>query len=128
MSSVKFRFLIAPRNRCGALTELCICRLPERTPLQQIVAVDQIRHRQPDSLYIEDETTFFHVYGDIFGCGIYNNLLSGPPDPCGINYYPPSRAEEILAALSTTTLPDSETLAAWLRRVRQYNGFYLLGL
>lgn len=39
---------------------------------------------------------FMREYGNIFDCGIYNNLKTGNVDIYGINYYEPRAIELII--------------------------------
>lgn len=110
--------------------EIQFCRMPQKTEITRLTAVDSIRHWLDDSLYVygDDDAAFFQAYAGIFDCGVYNNLETGPIDPYGINYYAPDLIDPILGKLQTRQPPEHETLAAWLTRAKQYNGFYILGV
>jgi len=117
------------RNYGGsAFIEIQFCKMPYRTELEKIVAVSSIKHGQNDSLYIDDEDTFYQEYRDIFDCGIYNNLKSGTVDIYGINYYAPCLIDSIVAKLQKNKPTDYITLIEWLNNAKKYNGFYILGL
>lgn len=118
------------RRRCGgsAFLEIQFCRLPAGTPLKELVAVDQIRDWQNDSLYVADENTFYREYGSVFDCGVYNNLECGPLELYGINYYAPALTDPIIERLRKDAPPDYEVLVTWLIQSKKYHGFYILGL
>lgn len=110
--------------------EMQFCRMPVPSKIEEIVAVDSITHWKDDSLYVsgDDINLFQKEYGDIFNCGIYNNLGSGTVDPFGINYYMPECTETICARILAAKPADYEKLMEWLRRAKKYNGFYILGV
>lgn len=108
--------------------EIQFCKLSKGVKTKKIVAVNSIENWQNDSLYISDENTFFREYGKIFDCGIYSNLKRGVVDIFGINYYSPSSVDSIIAKLNKEKPSDYITLAEWLARAKEYNGFYILGL
>ncbi len=110
--------------------EIQFCRMPPKTDLEIIIAVDSIHHWLNDSLYIsgDDDNTFMQAYDDIFDCGIYNNLETGAIDPCGINYYGPDLIDPIIAKLLDIKPADHEKLVEWLNTAKKYNGFYILGV
>ena len=112
----------------SAFIEIQFCRLPTGTVIKDIVAVKSINHWQNDSLYINDENTFYQEYSQVFNCGIYNNLKSGVVDIYGINYYAPSFIDSIIEKLCEEKPVDYESLVEWLNKAKQYNGFYILGL
>ena len=110
--------------------EIQFCKMPQKTEVEIIIAVDSINHWLDDSLYVsgDDHNTFFQEYGGIFDCGIYNNLETGPIDICGINYYGPDLIDAIIKKLLTIRPTDHERLVDWLNTAKKYNGFYILGL
>lgn len=110
--------------------EIQFCRMPPKTEIERMVAVDRIKHWCCDSLYIsgEDVSAFFKEYGCIFDCGIYNNLETGAIDPYGINYYRSDLIDAIIAKILKKRPADYEKLAAWLNTAKQYPGFYILGI
>ena len=65
---------------------------------------------------------------DIFSNGIYSNGKTGIVDLCGINYYSVKETDRILKSLQTEQLPEQEVLASWLKKAKEHNGFYILGL
>lgn len=92
------------------------------------MAFNSIEYWQNDSLYISDEDTFYQEYSNIFDCGIYNNLRSGAVGIFGVNYYPPSLVDSVIAKLNKEKPLDYITLVEWLTGAKEYNGFYILGL
>lgn len=112
----------------SAFIEIQFCKLPVGTTIKKLVAVDSINDWQNDSLYINDDNTFFQEYSNIFNCGIYNNLKSGTVDIYGINYYAPSLTDSIIEKLHKDTPTDYEVLIEWLIKSKEYNGFYILGI
>lgn len=112
----------------SAFMEMQFCKLPAGTKVKDIVAVEKIKNWQNDSLYIDDEQTFYLEYSRIFNCGIYNNLQSGAVDIYGINYYAPEFIEPIIEKLQKEKPLDHETLVVWLNNAKEYNGFYILGI
>ncbi|MBE6655007.1 MAG: hypothetical protein E7608_06070 [Ruminococcaceae bacterium] len=108
--------------------EMQFCALPHGTLEKDIVAVDNIKNWENDSLYINDDELFYKEYSRIFNGGIYNNGKRGTVDVFGINYYPPSLTEDIIKKISEEKPADFEVLLAWLNRARAYNGFYILGI
>lgn len=119
------------RNYGGSdFLEIQFCKMPQKTKLEIITAVDSIHHWRNDSLYVSgDETNeFLQEYGGIFHCGIYNNLETGTIDPCGINYYRSDLIGLIVAKLLDRKPTDYEKLVDWLNTAKKYTGFYILGL
>ena len=117
------------RNFGGsAFIEIQFCKMPYGTESKKLVAVNSINHWQNDSLYIDDENTFYQEYSNIFNCGIYSNLKSGTVDIFGINYYAPSLVDSIIAKLQKDKPSDYQRLIEWLNKAKEYNGFYVLGI
>lgn len=108
--------------------EIQFCRMPRKTEVERITAVDSIHHWLDDSLYVSGEDAFMQEYDGIFDCGIYNNLETGPIDPFGINYYRPDFIDAIIAKLLDKRPADYEKLVEWLNTAKKYNGFYILGV
>lgn len=110
--------------------EIQFCRMPQKTEVAVITAVDSINHRLDDSLYVsgDDDRAFIQEYGNIFDCGIYNNLETGTIDPYGINYYGADSIDMIIAKLLEIKPTDYEKLVEWLNTAKKYNGFYILGV
>lgn len=110
--------------------EIQFCRLPKRTKLEIIVAIDSISHWLDDSLYVsgDDANLFLEEYSDIFNGGIYNNLETGAIDLYGINYYRPDLIGTIIVKLREARPADHEKLVRWLNEAKKYNGFYILGV
>lgn len=112
----------------SAFIEVQFCKMPYKTKTKKIVAVNSIKNWQNDSLYINDENTFYQEYSNIFTCGIYNNLKSGIVDIFGINYYEPSLVDSIITKLHKNKPIDYMILVEWLTKAKEYNGFYILGI
>lgn len=110
--------------------EMQFCKMPQKTEVESIIAVDSIDHWLDDSLYIsgDDHNAFFSEYDSIFDCGVYNNLETGPIDPCGINYYGPDFIDTILEKILEARPTDHKRLVEWLNTAKKYNGFYILGV
>lgn len=110
--------------------EIQFCRLPKKTEVEIIVAVDSISHWLDDSLYVsgDDANAFIEEYDCIFDGGIYNNLETGTIDPYGINYYGSDLICTIIAKLLEIRPTDYEKLVEWLNTAKKYNGFYILGV
>lgn len=116
------------RKACGSCyLEIQYCRLPAATPIEEVVSVRRVSHRQDDSLYIQDASGFLEAYGSIFDGGTYANLKTGKVDLWGINYYTPEKMECIIRRIRLEKPVDHETVLAWLEQASVYNGFYLLG-
>ena len=112
----------------SAFLELQFCVLPSGTAPEELVSIDHITHWKNDSLYIQDENTFYREYGRIFRCGLYNNLKHGPVDLYGINYYAPCSITPILEAIRQNQPAGHELVSKWLNQAKAYNGFYILGI
>lgn len=110
--------------------EIQFCRLPQRTEVEIITAVDSVNHWLDDSLYVsgDEHSAFYQEYVNIFGCGIYNSLQSGTMDLCGINYYGSDLIDAIIEKLLKIRPTDYERLVDWLNTAKKYNGFYILGV
>jgi len=120
----------AERREYGgsAFVELQFCRLPLGTDIKTIVAVDSIKNWQDDSLYVNNENLFYEEYSQIFNCGTYNNLQSGPVDVYGINYYAPEMIKDLQAKILAAKPTDCQKLLSWLEKAQAHNGFYILGI
>ena len=110
--------------------ELQYCRLAQGTDIEKIVSVYAIEHWQNDSLYIygDDDTAFVSYYGKIFTDGIYSNRKSGMVDIYGINYYAQKQINPIIETIKEMRPLNYQVLLNWLEQVKEYNGFYILGL
>ena len=110
--------------------EIQFCRMPPKTEVGIITAVDSVNHWFDDSLYVsgDDDSAFLQEYDGIFDCGIYNNLETGTIDTYGINYYEPDLIDTIIAKLLNIRPTDYEKLVEWLNTAKKYNGFYILGV
>ena len=102
------------------------CRLPLGTKKKTIVK--DVSYWKLDSLYIDDEETFYTNYGTIFNCGLYYNLKMGPVDIFGTNYYAPEQLDSIMEKILDKTPMNYETLMDWLNKAKAFNGFYILGI
>ena len=109
--------------------EIQFCRIPPKTKVEIVTAVDSINYWRDDSLYIcgDDVNAFLKEYDCIFDCGIYNNSDTGIVDPFGINYYSPDLIDTIITKLLKIKPTDYEKLVEWLNTAKKYNGFYILG-
>lgn len=117
------------RNFGGsAFIEMQFCKLPAGTKISELVSPSSIKHWKNDSLYINDEETFYREYHHIFNCGKYSDLKSGTVDIFGINYYAPNWIDPMITALQKDAPLDSETLIEWLVKAKAYHGFYILGM
>lgn len=117
------------RNFGGsAFIEIQFCKLPVRTKLKKIVSAGSINHWQNDSLYIEDVGLFCTEYQNIFDCGIYNNLNKGVVNIFGINYYTSDSLDSIIERLNNGKPTDYSILIEWLKKAKEYNGIYILGI
>lgn len=116
------------RRECGGscFIELQFCSLPKGTPIETLVNSDV--HWQDDSLYVDDENKFYKEYSSVFDCGVYNNLSSGTVDVYGLNYYSPEKTDIIIDKLGREKPCDYQMLLDWLKKSKEYNGFYILGI
>ena len=112
----------------SAFIELQFCKLPPATPIKKIIAVNSIEDWKNDSLYVNDENSFYETYSHIFVDGIYHNLQTGVVDIYGINYYNPSLTESIIERVISEKPADYEALVAWIEEAKLHNGFYILGI
>ncbi len=109
--------------------ELQYCKLSKDSKITSIIAIESIDHWKDDSLYVsgDDMEVFFSQYNEIFNGGIYNNEKSGVVDLLGINYYSPQQSEIIIKQVLEQRPLDYRILLNWLKDVKMYNGFYILG-
>ena len=108
--------------------EFQFCNLPEGTPVQTILALDNIVFWREDSLYVRGDSPLYAEYKNIFGKGIYNNMSEGLFDYYGITYYKPEQIEEIVNRAGEYKPDGYKILIGWLKEAKQYNGFYILGM
>lgn len=110
--------------------EIQFCKMPLKTKIETVVAVDSITYWLDDSLYVsgDDANAFLKEYSCIFDCGIYNNLEIGMVDLWGINYYRPELTETIITRLLAVKPTDYEKLLEWMDTAKKHNGFYILGV
>ena len=110
----------------SAFVEFQFCKLRETTRIKKIV--NKINHWQEDSLYVYVDymDKFIESYGNVFNCGTYNNLKSGPIDIFGVNYYKKSQIVDMIDKLME--IDNNEVLINWLKEALKYNGFYILGI
>lgn len=122
----------AERRKFGGsdFIELQYCRLKKCTSIEEIVSVYTIEHWEDDSLYIfgDDWNTFYDLYKEIIKNGTYNNLETGYLDGLGINYFSSEQTEAIIRLLQQEKPTDYQVLLDWLKKGREYNGFYVLGV
>ena len=111
--------------------EIQYCRLPPNAKIEELLSGEhEMELWKNDSLYIygDDDNVFFSNYEKVFSHGMYGNGKTGVVDLCGINYYSVEETQNILQKLQKEHLPDQEKLMCWLEKVKQYSGFYILGL
>lgn len=71
---------------------------------------------------------FLAAYSDVLGEAMYTDKKSGPVYPFGPNYYPPEQVPAMLDRLRERNTEDDRTLAKWLLKATEHNGFYVLGV
>ena len=110
--------------------EFQYCRLPSNSTIEEIISVDSIHSWGDDSLYVygDDDNQFSASYDAIFSNGIYSNGKTGIVDLCGINYYSVKETDCILKSLQKEQLPEQDVLISWLKKAKEHNGLYILGL
>lgn len=122
----------AARRRSGGsdFMELQPCRLPQGTPLRDILSGDGVTHWKNDSLYIhgDDINAFYDAYSGIFTGGYYANGAQGVFDACGFNYYPPALCAQMIAKIAREEPRDFAVLLDWFGRAAPDGGLYLLGV
>ncbi len=109
--------------------ELQYCKLSKDSKITSIISIESINCWKDDSLYVsgDDMEVFFSQYKEIFNGGIYNNGKNGVVDLLGINYYSPQQSEIIIKHVLEQQPLDYQILLNWLKDVKRYNGFYILG-
>ena len=112
----------------SSYVELQFCKMPLNSKIESIVAVDDIKNWQLDSLYINEYEDFSMIYGSIFDCGIYSNMQQGAVDIYGINYYKPELIGRIISKINNEKPKDYLVLLKWLEDAKNYNGCYILGV
>lgn len=114
--------------------EFQYCKMKLGTRIQDLVPEDGIDCWLDDSLYlyIGDIDIFIEEYADIFNCGIYyndnNHKLERGLELYGATYYSPDQVETITAEILERKATDYEILLDWLKKVKNYNGFYISGI
>ena len=108
--------------------EIQFCTLPVGTKPADAVRLKNLRSWEDSSLYVADDHAFFEEYQAVFTGGYYANGEKGTMDLTGVNYYPAAMLEGIIAKVRALAPKDWETLAAWLEKAKEYNGFYIFGL
>lgn len=94
------------------------------------VRTNVINHWLEDSLLLADDDfdNFFELYGNIFKCALFPNGEKGFYG-YGINYYDKNTTIYILNELKKIIEDKYYILVEWLElAIKQYNGFYILGL
>ena len=66
--------------------------------------------------------------GKIFTGGIYSNKKSGMVDVHGINYYSQEQTCLMMEKIIEMKPSDYQILLKWMEEVKEYIGFYVLGL
>ena len=114
--------------------EFQYCKMKPGTEIQDLAPEDGIDCWLDDSLYlyIGDIDVFMEEYADIFNCGIYyndnNHNLERGLDLYGNTYYSPDQVGTITAEILESKATDYEILIDWLKKVKNYNGFYISGI
>ncbi len=108
--------------------EFQFCKMSSKSKIESIVTIDNIKHWQPDSLYVSDYDEFFNEYSRFFNCGFYNNMKNGIIDIYGVNYYTSVSVETIMSRIEKDQPKDYHALLDWLRKSKKYNGIYILGV
>lgn len=114
--------------------EFQYCNMKPGTKIQDLLPEDGIDCWLDDSLYvyIGDIDIFIEEYADIFHCGIYysdnNHKLERGLELYGTTYYSPDQVESITAEILESKVTDYEILIDWLKKVKNYNGFYISGI
>ena len=94
------------------------------------VNVDIVDNWHEDSLLISDEdfNEFYKLYGKFFECALFPNGERGF-FAYGINYYDKNTSEKILFELKKIIDKKYLNLIEWLDiAIKNYNGFYILGI
>ena len=112
----------------SAFLEIQFCRMPKEPPIKEIVAVENIKSCQNDSLYVHEIADFISIYGKYFDDGIFNNLKSGSLDVYGINYYYSDFVKRLIERLLNDKPAEYNQFVNWLKQAEKYNGFYILGI
>ena len=112
----------------SAFLEIQFCRMPKETPIKEIVAVENIKSWQNDSLYVHEIADFISIYGKYFDDGIFKNLKSGSLDVYGINYYYSDFVKRLIERLLNDKPAEYNPFVNWLKQAENYNGFYILGI
>lgn len=119
------------RRRFGGsdFIELQYCRLERGTSFRKLTSACRT-HWEDDSLYVPAQRMdeLLAAYSDVLGEALYPNKKSGPVYPFGPNYYPPERVPAMLCRLRERNSEDDRTLAKWLQKAAEHNGFYVLGV
>lgn len=114
--------------------EFQYCKMKPGTGIQDLVPEDGIDCWLDDSLYlyIDDIDIFIEEYADIFHCGIYyndnNHKLERGLELYGDNYYSPDQLETIMTEILESKAADYEILIDWLKKAKNHNGFYIMGI
>ena len=108
--------------------EFQYCRLRAGSSLRKIL--NKIDFKKEDSLYIyyDDIRLFCEEYHEIFIDGTYANREQGVVDVFGINYYSPDQIDTIIERISASNPVEGDVLIEWLKKAKETNGFYILGI
>ena len=112
----------------SAFLEIQFCRMSKETPINAIVAVENIKNWQNDSLYVHEIADFISIYGKYFDGGIHNNMKSGSLDVYGINYYSSDFLKRLIERILNDKPAEYNQFVNWLKQAEKYNGFYILGI
>ena len=114
----------------SAFIEFQYCRLRAGSSLRKITSIRKIDFKKEDSLYIyiDDIDLFCEEYHETFIDGTYANREQGVVDVFGINYYSPDQIDAIIERISLRNPVEGDVLIEWLRKAKETNGFYILGI
>ncbi len=59
---------------------------------------------------------------------MYYNLKIGEIDFCGINYYSPKQAEDVVNAIEEKKPEEHQVVLDWLNKTKEINGVYIFGV
>lgn len=118
------------RSKFGgsAFIEIQFCKMKFGTKIKELVDIDSFWQNDSLYIYLDDIENFIEEYGDIFNYGTYANLKTGIVDIYGINYYNPDLIEIMIAKILENKPTNYKILIKWLKKAKNYNGFYILGL
>ena len=112
----------------SAFIEFQYCRLRAGSSMRKIL--NKIDFWKDDSLYIyvDDIRLFCEEYHEIFIDGTYPNREQGVVDIFAPNYYSPDQIDTIIERISASNPVEGDVLIEWLKKAKETNGFYILGI